>query len=145
VRDVKRPLCTVLLVEEDAPVRNVLATSLSQQGLFLRLAATGAKAIELYRDHAESIGIVLLDVGMKSLDSPRTFLELQKIDPGVLCCFMTGGAVNYNNLDLIALGAARVFLKPFDVGEVTQVLTELAPRLTVEKSGALTWLLAHPG
>ena len=55
------------------------------------------------------VGIVLLDVNMKKLGGPQTLCELQRIDPRVLCCFMTGGEAVYDAETLIALGAHVCF------------------------------------
>jgi CheY-like chemotaxis protein len=133
----RQPASRVLLVEEDSAVREVVATLLVHHGLLVLAAANGSEAIALYREHAASIGMVLMDVGMKKVDGPQTLCELQKIDPRVPCCFMTGGAAKYDAETLLALGAARLFLKPFHVREVVKTLKQLAPGLTLDECASI--------
>jgi CheY-like chemotaxis protein len=120
---------TVLLVEEDMAVRDCLVLLLSNHGLFVRQAASGPAAVELYRLHMASTGVVLLDIGMEGMDGPQTLIALKQIDPGVRCCFMTGGAGKYDESALAAMGAVCVFQKPFGI-EMARALEQLVQGVT---------------
>jgi two-component system chemotaxis response regulator CheY len=139
-----KPQCpdTVLLVEEDKAVRDCLVLLLSNHGLLVRQAASGAEAVELYRMHTSSTGVVLLDVGMQGMDGPQTLSALQQIDPRVRCCFMTGGAGKYDESDLVAMGAVCVFHKPFGT-ETACVLAQLVQGMTPDPSSLQALLAAH--
>src|SRR5437868_2708842 len=95
-------------------------------GFAVWLAADGPEAVELYRRHRDTIDVVLLDVQMPGLDGPATLTALREFDPGVLCCFMTGGPGRYTEEMLVGLGAATVFRKPLRLREVAQQLARLA-------------------
>jgi len=56
---------------------------------------------------------VLLDVQMPDLDGPDTLAALQKINPGVRFCFISGNTGKYHTEQLWAMGAAHVLQKPF--------------------------------
>jgi CheY-like chemotaxis protein len=127
--------CTVLIVEQDAAVREAVTTMLRDQDLLVQSAASGSEAIALCGQAAGNIGMVLLDVGMEPMDGPQTLRELQRIDPRVLCCFMTGGFGKHDNAALKAVGVAYVFQKPFQASEVANVLKRLAPGLTADDTG----------
>jgi DNA-binding NtrC family response regulator len=135
-------LCTVLLVEEDRAVRECLVVLLRDHGLFARQAATGAEAVELFRMHTASTGVVLLDVGMKGMDGPQTLIALQQIDPGVRCCFMTGGSGKYDESALMAMGAACVFRKPFGI-EMANVLEQVVQGMTPDPTRLQTSFSSH--
>jgi CheY-like chemotaxis protein len=116
----------VLIADDDADVRDVLHDKLRQEGFSVWLAADGQEALELYRNHCETIDVALLDVRMPGLDGPQTLVALQGITPQVRCCFMSGYLGVHSERKLRDLGAATVFAKPFRLDEVTRVLEELA-------------------
>ena len=70
--------------------------------------------------------MVLLDVRMPGMDGPQTLASLQRIDPAVVCCFMTGHAGGYTADGLLALGAVRLFEKPFRLDDMAQALWQTA-------------------
>jgi CheY-like chemotaxis protein len=118
----------VLVADDNEHVRAVLGVTLREMGLTPFLAADGREAVELFGRHRDQVRAVLLDVRMPGLDGPRTLAELRRIVPHVPCCFMTGNSGHYGGGDLLALGAARVFEKPFRLEEVIETLRVLCGR-----------------
>jgi CheY-like chemotaxis protein len=118
----------VLVVDDEEAVRTVLEIALRLSGLEVRLAASGEEAVELYRRDGGSIGVVLLDVRMPGLDGPQTLAALREIDPDLACCFMSGDAGRYSTEDLLAMGTAHFFAKPFVLADLVRVLREVAAR-----------------
>jgi two-component system cell cycle sensor histidine kinase/response regulator CckA len=124
-RDGIRP--GILIVDDEPAIRRLLQTALRQHGFFaVWTAADGRQAVEIYRRHRATIGIVLLDVQMPVLDGPRTLAVLQRINPRVCCCFMSGHAGAYTQADLQERGGLHVFAKPFRLTEIMTVLRKLA-------------------
>jgi CheY-like chemotaxis protein len=116
-----------LVVDDERVLRTLLEHALRRQGFTVRLAAGGQEAAEAYRQHHDTIDIVLLDVHMPGLDGPATLAALRQIDPHVRCCFMSGDTSGPVEATLLALGAARVFPKPFgDLAALTADLWRLA-------------------
>ncbi len=120
------------MAEDDETIRALLSTALREQGLPAWLAADGADALDLFRRHRPEIGVVLLDVRMPRLDGPATLAAIRKIDPQVPCCFMSGFSADYSEEELLALGAVRVFDKPFRLHQVIAVLGQLCGRPSVK-------------
>jgi DNA-binding response OmpR family regulator len=120
----ERPL-GILIVDDDPSVRAMLEMGLRHHGFVVSLASQGQEALVLYRDHAQEIDIVLLDVRMPGMDGPQTLAALRQINPQVRCCFVSGETGDYTQEALLALGAAHYFKKPFSLSGVTQVLRQL--------------------
>jgi CheY-like chemotaxis protein len=116
----------ILVVEEDDAVRNLIGLTLRQHGLSVWLAASGQEAWELFHRNRQAIAVVLLDVGMKTLDGPQTLAALRSVRPDLRCCFMTGGIRDYTKTELLGMGAFRVFAKPFVLNEMAETLRNLA-------------------
>jgi CheY-like chemotaxis protein/anti-anti-sigma regulatory factor len=115
----------VLVVDDEAAVRDVLGAWLRRHGFTIWLAATGQEALALYRQHRPAIGLVLLDVRMPGLSGPATLAALRRLKREVRCCFMSGDPGPQTEESLLGLGAARVFQKPFDLGEVARAVRRL--------------------
>ena len=117
----------VLVVDDEPAVLGMLGFALPQHGLAVRQAGGGEGAVEIYRRHRDSIGVVLLDVRMPEFDGPRALAALREIDPRVRVVFMTGHAGAYSAGDLRALGADGVVEKPFrDMADLAGTLREVA-------------------
>jgi DNA-binding NarL/FixJ family response regulator len=97
-------------------------------------AADCYEAVDLYRTHHKSIGVVLLDVRMPGRDGPSTLAALQEFDPHVRVCFMTGDAGRYTERDLLDLGALVVYRKPPHMSELAEQLAGIAnPQIVTAK------------
>jgi CheY-like chemotaxis protein len=116
----------VLVVDDDHLVRILVQLGLEHHGLNVWLASDGREAIELYRQHQESIDVVLLDVRLPGLDGPQTLDTLRKLNSQVLVCFMRGDVGDYEPEELRQRGAAHVITKPFYLNELANTLRLLA-------------------
>jgi CheY-like chemotaxis protein len=115
----------ILVVDDDAAVRSLLDFGLRQYGFAVWLAADGQEALQVYQQNRSAIDLVLLDVRMPVLDGPKTLAALSQLNPQIRCCFMTGQAGSYSQDELLKLGAAHVFHKPFQLSQVAQILRTL--------------------
>jgi CheY-like chemotaxis protein len=116
----------VLVVDDDALLRNLMSTVLQRCGFSVWTAANGAEALVAYRQHRERIAVVLMDVRMPGQDGPTTLVQLRQLNPTLCCCFMSGHTGDYTLDDLLACGASFCFDKPFRVDEVARTLLQLA-------------------
>lgn len=116
----------VLVVDDQDYMRFVLNAALRDEGYLVWLAAGGREALELYRAHGGAIDVVVLDVSMPGLDGPQTLAALRGLDPGVRCCFLSGGFGCYTEGQLRGMGAGAVLYKPARAEEITRTVRLLA-------------------
>jgi CheY-like chemotaxis protein len=122
---IETPMPTILLVDDDLSIRTLLGFFLRKLGCTVLFAADGETALSLYR---EGIDLVLLDLEMPGLNGPRTCRALQKIDPEVRCCLLTGHAASSVE-EGEALGVLAIFTKPLvGVERFCKELCRLATR-----------------
>ena len=103
-------LPTILVIDDNQLVRNLVITQLSRSGYRVIQAADGDEGIALYRDRHQDISLVLLDVRMPRKDGMTTLADLRKINPGVRCLLMTG---NENRDGIRQAEVIGVMAKPF--------------------------------
>lgn len=122
---------TVLLVDDEAPVRRTISRVLEVLGCKVLLAEDGTVAVERVREYEKPIDLVLLDLTMPILDGVQTLHELRRMRPDLPVILMSGFAEAHA---LAKFGEHRLsaFLqKPFTIDEVqrrvTSVLAERTP------------------
>ena len=97
----------VLVIDDEAPVRDAISDILEMEGIAVITAANGDAGIELYKAHRAEIDLVLLDLSMPGKSGHETYKELQQLDPNVHILLSSG----YSEAD-----ATRGFTSPTLVG-----------------------------
>lgn len=118
---------SVVLVVDDEPSMLVYVPILLDRLGFESLTAPGGMgALEAIRSHPGAVSLVLLDIDMPGMDGRATWAALKAEDPGLRCCFMTGGAVPRDLPQLLANGAEFVLLKPFTAAALAKAVSRPA-------------------
>jgi two-component system cell cycle sensor histidine kinase/response regulator CckA len=81
---------TVLLVDDEAIVREMVSEVLKAEGLDVLCAEDGAKAVALYGERCREIDVVLLDLSMPGLGGEQTYVRLRAIEPTVRVILSSG-------------------------------------------------------
>jgi two-component system, cell cycle sensor histidine kinase and response regulator CckA len=81
---------SVMVVEDDTALRLVLSEALRSAGLDVIPAADGVEAVELYRENASVVWLVVADILMPRMDGLTAASEIRKIDDDVFFIFMSG-------------------------------------------------------
>ena len=122
---------TLLLVEDEGSVRELLRELLESAGYSVLEASRPAEALELARSHPAPIQLLITDVVMPEMTGPELARHLAQIRPGLRMLFLSGyteGVV----VDKGLLGDGANFLqKPFTTdaleAKVREVLNGPAP------------------
>ena len=103
----------VLVVDDEAWVRDVAKRSLERFGFEVLVANDGHVAVEIFRERGEEIAAVLLDMMMPTMSGVETFRELRRIRSDVRVILSSG----YNEQDAITQftgrGLAGFIQKPY--------------------------------
>jgi len=83
---------TILVLEDDRAVRNMIVRILTSQGYATLEASNGDDAIRVYNEHKDTVRLILLDVVMPGKNGREVFDEIARIEPGVKAIFMSGYA-----------------------------------------------------
>src|SRR5262249_19789612 len=74
---------TILLADDEEVVGRLAMTILERLGYKVLCAQDGAEAVDIYRQRARDIDLVILDLAMPRLSGADALRELRKINPGV--------------------------------------------------------------
>ena len=81
---------TIMLVEDDDPVRIFGARALRNKGYTVIEAKSGEGALDLIRSATEKIDLLITDVVMPRMDGPSLVREVREIHPDMKVIFISG-------------------------------------------------------
>lgn len=113
---------TVLLVEDEDPVRAVNSRALSARGYTVLEAASGIEALRLIEEHADGIDVVVSDVVMPEMDGPTLLRELRKHYPDLKVIFVSGYAEDAFRKNLPEGEAFNFLPKPFSLKQLVETV-----------------------
>ncbi|MEM7584127.1 MAG: response regulator [Acidobacteriota bacterium] len=118
---------TVLLVEDDEPVRAVIATMLEGHGYRVLSARNGRSAIRLMRQSSEAIHLLLTDVVMPGLTGPELARQARDVRPLIQVLYMSGYSESADGLKLDDASMALI-QKPFSADRLLYQLRQVLDR-----------------
>ncbi|MCC6696889.1 MAG: PAS domain-containing protein [Candidatus Hydrogenedentes bacterium] len=104
---------TVLVVDDEFGVRLTARTLLERAGYSVLEAEDGYKALSIFREHAEEVRVVLLDLTMPRLGGEETFRELRRIKPEVRVVLSSGFSEQDTVTHFGESGLAGFLQKPY--------------------------------
>ncbi len=105
----------VLVVDDEEPIRKLLATTLSQKGHQCLTAINGLEALDKIME--AKYDALITDIVMPEMDGLALTKELSKHYQSLPVMIMTGHADEYSAETAIALGAREFISKPFSISE----------------------------
>lgn len=121
---------TVLIVEDDATMAEMVAYNLRRQGLDVAVAGDGAAGLQAARDH--SVNLVLLDYMLPGIDGLQIVDELRLVRPDVPILMLTARTEEHTKLAGFAAGVDDFLTKPFSMDELVARVKALLRRSRVE-------------
>jgi DNA-binding NtrC family response regulator len=111
---------TILVVDDEEIMREVLETLLRREGYEVRLASSGEEGLELAR--AMPFDAALVDIMMPGIDGIATLDELKRIDEDLAVIIITAYASIESAISAMKSGAFDYITKPFKNEEVLVVI-----------------------
>ncbi|MCG7975712.1 MAG: response regulator transcription factor [Candidatus Thiodiazotropha taylori] len=116
----------VLLVEDEAEIRDPLAARLAETGYTVDSAEDGAEGLFLGREYAIDVGIV--DIGLPKMSGIELIRELRKLDKHFPILILTARGNWQDKVEGLEAGADDYLVKPFHVEELLARLNALLRR-----------------
>ena len=109
---------TIILVEDDDPVRIFGARALRNKGYEVIEARSGEAALDVIRDATEAIDLLITDVVMPHMDGPGLVREVREINPEMKVIFISGYTEDAFRQRLDSDVGIEFLPKPFSLKEL---------------------------
>lgn len=110
----------ILVVDDDAGMRETLEAVLSADGYKVSTAANGKEAIEILE--RSKFDIILLDLKMPDCKGTELLPKIKKLDPDNIIIMMTAYGTIKTAVEAVKLGAYDFITKPFELEEVRMII-----------------------
>lgn len=111
---------TLLVVDDEEPIRNALRKFLTQQGYEVAIAATGEEALAILQ--RQKITGMLLDVNLPGMSGVDLVPQIMELEPTIALLMLT--AVNDATSAALCMqrGAFDYLIKPIDLGHLGRAI-----------------------
>jgi two-component system cell cycle sensor histidine kinase/response regulator CckA len=109
---------TVLLVDDEEPVRQLGKEMLETVGYRVLVASDGEEAMGLYTRRMKDIQLVILDLIMPGMGGKSCLEGLLRLDPRVKVLVASGYSVNGRLEEIVRSGACGFISKPYDLRDL---------------------------
>jgi DNA-binding NtrC family response regulator len=127
----RRDQAKVLVVEDDADIRTILAVFLGDKGFNVKVADSGHRALELLGE--EPVDLILSDVRMPGMTGMELLRTVKERDPEIELVLMSAYSCVRDAVEAIQLGAADYVEKPIDFRRLERVMQTVLEKRTLQQ------------
>lgn len=110
---------TILVVEDEPDVRDLIVDVLRDLGYQVLEAADGTAGLETFKSNP-AIGLLLTDIGLPGLNGRQLADAARSLRPDLKILFMTGYAHNLASSDEFVSQGTELITKPFRVDQIAK-------------------------
>ncbi len=116
---------TILVVDDEEIIRNMLTEILQKLGYRILLACDGKEGVDVFEKNCQDIDLVILDMNMPIMDGRETFKKIKEIDPDVRALLTTGFSMTKGTQDILDEGFVGYITKPFTINQLSEKIREI--------------------
>jgi two-component system cell cycle sensor histidine kinase/response regulator CckA len=113
---------TILVIEDEALLSDLVMTILVSKGYKVLSAADGEEALTVYKKHHREIALVVTDYGLPKIAGDEVIKQIKKINPSAKIILSSGYIDTETKDELLKSGADRFIVKPYKAAEVLQTV-----------------------
>ena len=120
----------ILVVDDDAEVRKVLSSILSEEGYFVEPVENGRQAIRA--SEKTRFDLALIDIKLPDMEGTELLHRLKEKQPHMVKIIITGFPTLENAMETVNEGANGYVLKPFNIPKLLEMIRKHLNRETAE-------------
>ncbi len=124
---------TILFVDDEEKIIDSGKEMLQEMGYTVVTAKSGRQAIDIYREKAGEIALVILDVIMPEMGGGETYDRLKKLNPEIKVLLSSGYSKDGEATEMLKRGCNGYIQKPFNIKEISYKIREIFDKDPEEK------------
>ena len=120
---------TILLVDDEKPIREIGSKLLTRWGYQVIVARCGEEALKIYREYEGKIDLVLLDISMPGMGGYKCLKQLIVLNRELKIVVSSGYSLSGKLNDALTDGAAGFIPKPYSTMQMLKKVREVLDRL----------------
>lgn len=116
---------TILLVEDNEPVRKLSERVLSHLGYRVLVAVDGEEGIEQFKAHNEDLDLVILDVILPGINGDVVRENMRKINPDIPVLFTSGYSPDGIHVDFVLKDDVEFIQKPYRTSDLIEKVRQI--------------------
>lgn len=124
-------MATVLIIDDERPIRSTLRDILEYEKIKVEEADTGQKGLDIFQ--SKSVDAVLCDIKMPGMDGMEVLDKLQNINPDIPVIMISGHGTIDTAVDSLKKGAYDYISKPPDLNRLLVAVRNALDRKTLVK------------
>jgi CheY-like chemotaxis protein len=125
---------SVLVIDDEEAVRNIVRAVLSRAGYSVLTAADGLAGLELFRSRESQISLVILDVSMPKMSGSEVLAEIRKAGSCVKILITSGYTESEAMAHIPEEDIAGFLQKPFTVRQLAALISHVLGEASVTGS-----------
>lgn len=109
---------TILIIEDEPYLRQMLVDMLNTKGYIVLTAENGAEGVEIFKQNTDKIQLVITDMGLPKHDGKEVFYQIKKIRSDTKVIIASGYIDPSLKSQLYQDGLKDFISKPYSFGEV---------------------------
>lgn len=118
----KKRQASILVIEDDKDVRQLLSDILISEGHEVKVASNGKKGLELFR--SKNFDLVITDLGMPEMSGWQVSKEIKKIADKTPVALITGWVVDPKEPEMRESGVDFIINKPFQMDQLLRLVQD---------------------
>lgn len=127
----------VLVVDDEAGIRELLAEYFREEGFDVAEAADGRAAVTAIERDPARYGLIIADLNLPGADGLAVLRTAKRLHPAAYVVIITGYATLDSAIQAVRLGAYDYLTKPFSMGQIGVILRRIEDRQGLEEENRL--------
>jgi len=119
---------TILIVEDEAALLDLVRQYLQKRDYGVLTAKDGGEGVEVFRQHAKKIQLVISDLAMPGVDGLECRQRILALEPNVRFLFMSGFPEQIVGRHEGSLEGCEFLPKPFRLEQLIDKVSRMLPR-----------------
>jgi CheY-like chemotaxis protein len=125
---------TILIVEDEASLRELLRSILEPRGYKILTAADGTRAVDILMSEPATIDLVLLDLNLPQLNGADVYKTLRRLRPEAKVIIISGNITPETRRELNLHGQPEFLPKPYQIEELGRRLRLVLSRTKTDSA-----------